>query len=59
MINGKIIKVCGMREAQNIRDVESLQKVDMMGFIFYPNLPVISTNFLPTCLLMPAVSEFL
>ena len=39
MINGKIIKVCGMREAQNIRDVESLQKVDMMGFIFYPKSP--------------------
>lgn len=28
-----------MREAQNIRDVESLQKVDMMGFIFYPKSP--------------------
>ena len=39
MINGKIIKVCGMREAQNIRDVESLQKVDMIGFIFYPKSP--------------------
>lgn len=35
----KIIKVCGMREAQNIRDVESLQRVDMMGFIFYPKSP--------------------
>jgi len=23
MINGKIIKVCGMREAENIQDVES------------------------------------
>ena len=39
MINGKIIKVCGMREAQNIREVESLQRVDMMGFIFYPKSP--------------------
>ena len=39
MINGKIIKVCGMREAPNIRDVESLQKVDMIGFIFYPKSP--------------------
>ena len=39
MVNGKIIKVCGMREAQNIRDVESLQRVDMMGFIFYPKSP--------------------
>lgn len=59
MINGKIIKVCGMREAQNIRDVESLQRVDMMGFIFYPKSPVISTNFPLTYLFMPAVSEFL
>lgn len=39
MINGKIIKVCGMREAENIRDVESLQGVDMLGFIFYPKSP--------------------
>lgn len=29
------IKVCGMRDAQNIREVESLG-VDMMGFIFWP-----------------------
>ena len=45
MINGKIIKVCGMREAPNIRDVESLQKVDMIGFILprfipRPSLPL-------------------
>ena len=30
-----IIKVCGMREADNIRDVEMLG-IDMMGFIFWP-----------------------
>ena len=30
-----IIKVCGMREADNIRAVEALG-VDMMGFIFWP-----------------------
>ena len=30
-----IVKVCGMRNAQNIRDVESIG-VDWMGFIFYP-----------------------
>ncbi len=30
-----IIKVCGMREAQNIRDVEALGP-DMMGFICFP-----------------------
>lgn len=32
------IKVCGMREAQNIRDVAALD-IDMMGFIFYPKSP--------------------
>ena len=30
-----IIKVCGMRDAQNIRDVASLD-IDMMGFNFWP-----------------------
>ena len=30
-----IIKVCGMREADNIREVEALG-IDMMGFIFWP-----------------------
>lgn len=30
-----LIKVCGMREPDNIRAVESLG-VDMLGFIFYP-----------------------
>lgn len=39
MINGKIIKVCGMREAGNIKEVESLPEVDMIGFIFYPKSP--------------------
>ncbi len=29
-----IIKVCGMREEENIREVEALG-IDMMGFIFY------------------------
>ena len=29
------IKVCGMREAQNIEDVMALD-IDMIGFIFYP-----------------------
>ena len=31
-----IIKVCGMREAKNIRDLDNLNLIDMMGFIFYP-----------------------
>jgi len=30
-----IIKVCGMRDAENIRNVESLD-IDLMGFIFWP-----------------------
>jgi phosphoribosylanthranilate isomerase len=30
-----IVKVCGMRDADNIRDVEALD-IDWMGFIFYP-----------------------
>lgn len=29
------IKVCGMRDAENIREVEALG-IDMMGFIFWP-----------------------
>ena len=37
-MNDKLIKVCGMREAENIREVEQL-KVDMIGFIFYPKSP--------------------
>ncbi|MDY4410398.1 MAG: phosphoribosylanthranilate isomerase [Prevotella sp.] len=32
------IKVCGMRDAQNIRDVAALD-IDLMGFIFYPKSP--------------------
>ncbi len=38
MIKGKVIKVCGMREAENIRQVEELG-ADMIGFIFYPRSP--------------------
>lgn len=45
-----MIKVCGMREAHNIEEVEALD-IDLMGFIFYPRssrycatLP----NYLPT-----------
>ena len=30
-----MIKVCGMREAENIREVEALS-IDLMGFIFWP-----------------------
>lgn len=33
-----IIKVCGMRDADNIRDISALG-VDMIGLIFYPPSP--------------------
>lgn len=38
MVNNKIIKVCGMRSANNIQQVEALP-VDMIGFIFYNKSP--------------------
>lgn len=38
MIGDKIIKVCGMREADNIRALEQ-SGVDVIGFIFYPKSP--------------------
>ena len=38
MINGKLIKVCGMTDGENIRAVESLG-ADLIGFIFYPGSP--------------------
>lgn len=34
-MNCALIKVCGMREAENIREVEALG-IDLMGFIFWP-----------------------
>ena len=39
MINGKLIKVCGLCEVDNIREVEQLDGVDLAGFIFYPKSP--------------------
>lgn len=33
-----IVKVCGMREAQNIRQIAALD-IDWMGFVFYPPSP--------------------
>jgi len=32
------VKVCGMRDAENVRQVAALG-IDMMGFIFYPKSP--------------------
>ena len=34
-MNYTLIKVCGMRDAENIREVEALG-IDLMGFIFWP-----------------------
>ncbi len=31
-----IVKVCGMRDAENIRMADQLNTIDWMGFIFYP-----------------------
>ena len=45
-----IVKVCGMRDTENIRQIDEIRGVDWMGFIFYPRSPrnVSSVpNFLP------------
>ena len=34
-----IVKVCGMRDADNIRQIDELGNIDWMGFIFYPRSP--------------------
>ena len=42
-----LIKVCGMRDADNIQQVAQLD-IDLMGFVFYPQSPrfvkMISSN---------------
>lgn len=35
---GRLVKVCGMRDADNIREVSALG-IDMMGFVFYKESP--------------------
>ena len=45
------VKVCGMREAENIREVEALG-IDMMGFIFWPKSKRYVSGkpeYMPTC----------
>lgn len=37
-MNYQLIKVCGMRDAQNIREVAALG-VNLIGLIFYPKSP--------------------
>lgn len=49
---GMIIKVCGMRDGENIRGVESLGP-DMMGFIFSRKSPRFVSkvpSYLPSCI---------
>ncbi len=53
-----MIKVCGMTDADNIRDVEVLG-VDMIGFIFYPKSPDTCIRYPGTYLRLPNVSVFL
>ena len=50
MQNDKLIKVCGLVNGDNIRDVEGLN-VDMMGFIFYdksPRFVDVKPSYLPS-----------
>lgn len=39
MINGKLLKICGMRESENIQRIATDIQPDLMGFIFYPPSP--------------------
>lgn len=38
MMRDKLVKVCGMTEGRNIREIDQLG-VDLIGFIFYPKSP--------------------
>lgn len=38
-----IIKVCGMRDADNIKAVEQLD-IDLMGLVFYPQVAPVRTH---------------
>lgn len=54
-----MVKVCGMRDADNIRALESAGFVDLMGFIFYDKSPRFAgcepPEYLPQC---PRVGVF-
>lgn len=58
MVNNKLIKVCGMCEGENIREVES-PDIDMIGFIFYPKSPRYLCEMPDYMPAKPAVSESL
>lgn len=51
-----LIKVCGMRDAENIREVSALG-VDIMGFIFYPKSPRYVAQIPTFAGIIPDVSE--
>lgn len=51
-----IIKVCGMRDIENIRQVKNLD-IDMMGFIFWPKSPRYVTAYGSQIGIMPDNSE--
>lgn len=51
-----LIKVCGMREPENIRDVAALQP-DMMGFIFYPSSARYAGNLAPSETTCPGIRK--
>lgn len=40
-----IVKVCGMRNPDNIRQVDTLQSVNWMGFIFWPHSKRFASEF--------------
>lgn len=51
-----LVKVCGMREADNIREVAALG-IDMMGFVFYKNSPRYVPMISSKAGIMPDYSE--
>ena len=53
-----IVKVCGMREPENIRDVAALG-VDWIGFIFYPQSPRYVSQIRSRAGIIPDYSVFM
>lgn len=53
-----IVKVCGMREPENIRDVAALG-VDWIGFIFYPKSPRYVSQIRSRAGIIPDYSVFM
>lgn len=51
-----LIKVCGMRDEDNMRAVASLD-IDMMGFIFYPKSPRYVSQIMSRAGIIPDYSK--